>query len=229
MPKTEIVRASRGANIPSKSKTTIGRVLRVCSLKCVAKPLRLLLCGFSLVGTITLLSATALTSEPVHTLVSSSDQTQVVTSMGVVRGTVHDGVREFKGIPYAAPPTGELRWKLPQPLKPWKGILDASQYGNQCPQLSRYGLTEAAYNEDCLFLNVTTPEVRGQATAKLPVIVWIHGGAFVGGSSSLYPLAHMAQSGDIVMVSLNYRLGAFGFMGHPAFDSDYDGSYGLED
>ena len=229
MPKAEIDYASRGTNIRSKNTATIGRVLRVCSLKCIAKPLLLLLCGFSLVETVTLVSATVLTSEPVQTPVSWSDQTQVVTSMGVVRGTVHDGVREFKGIPYAAPPTGELRWKPPQPVKPWKGILDASQYGNQCPQLLRYGLTEAAYNEDCLFLNVTTPVVHSQAAAKLPVIVWIHGGAFVGGSSSLYPLAHMALSGDMVVVSLNYRLGAFGFMGHPAFDRDYDGSYGLED
>src|ERR1035441_1759446 len=71
--------------------------------------------------------------------------------------------------------------------------------------------------------------MSGPAPVKLPVIVWIHGGAFVGGSSSLYPLAHLAVSGHLVVVSLNYRLGVFGFMGHPAFDRDYDGSYGLED
>ena len=228
MAKEEIVGESRGRS-QSKSMTTIQRRSRTCTLKRIAKPLLVLLCAFSLAQMMEPSHSAALTTESGPTRVSSSDQTLVGTSTGAVRGAVHDDFREFKGIPYAAPPTGKLRWKLPQPAKPWKGVLDATRYGSECPQLSRYGLTEAGYNEDCLFLNVTTPELRSPATVKLPVIVWIHGGAFVGGSSSLYPLAHLAVSGHLVVVSPNYRLGVFGFMGHPAFDRDYDGSYGLED
>jgi para-nitrobenzyl esterase len=138
-------------------------------------------------------------------------------------------VREFKGIPYATPPTGDLRWTLPQPASPWTGTLDATTYRSACPQVARYGLTEASDNEDCLYLNVTVPVTTGQPSRRRPVIVWIHGGAFVGGSSALYPLDHMARSGGAVVVSLNYRLGVFGFMAHPAFDADHNGGYGLED
>lgn len=155
-------------------------------------------------------------------------QTVVMTDHGAVRGAIRDGVREFKGIPYAAPPTGELRWKLPQPLKPWTGTLDATKYGSACPQLGRYNLTEPSENEDCLHINVTAP-YSGKPEPKRPVIVWIHGGAFVGGSSALYPLDTMAKSGDAVVVSMNYRLGVFGFMPHPQFDKDDNGGYGLED
>src|SRR4051794_23473630 len=81
----------------------------------------------------------------------------IVTEAGAVQGVVSNGVLEFKGIPYAAPPIGELRWKMPQAAKAWSGTLDASKYSSACPQLSRYGLTEASYNEDCLYLNVTVP------------------------------------------------------------------------
>jgi para-nitrobenzyl esterase len=151
----------------------------------------------------------------------------VMTDSGPARGIVRDATHEFLGIPYAAPPTGNLRWALPQPAKPWTKTLDASAFRNGCPQVARYGLTEAGYNEDCLFVNVVVPAAPVQN--KRPVIVWIYGGAFVGGSSALYPLAHMATSGDVVVVSFNYRLGVFGFMSHPAFESAYDGSYGIED
>jgi para-nitrobenzyl esterase len=153
----------------------------------------------------------------------------ITTSYGPVRGVIHDGVREFRGIPYAAPPVGVPRWALPQPPAPWTSIRDASQYGNACPQVSRYGLTEESDTENCLTLNVTTPWNGAAPAKKLPVMVWIHGGAFVGGSSALYPLAHLAQAGGIVVVSLNYRLGVFGFMAHPAFGKAHDGGYGLED
>jgi para-nitrobenzyl esterase len=151
----------------------------------------------------------------------------VKTDSGVVRGIVRDATREFLGIPYAAPPTGKLRWALPQPAKPWATTLDATVFRNGCPQVARYGLTEAGYNEDCLFVNVVVP--AAPAHNKRPVIVWIYGGAFVGGSSALYPLAHMATGGDVVVVSFNYRLGVFGFMSNPAFEVTYDGSYGIED
>jgi para-nitrobenzyl esterase len=137
---------------------------------------------------------------------------------------------QFKGIPYAAPPSGDLRWARPQAPKPWSGIREASKYGNACPQLSRYGAAEASYNEDCLYLNVSVPYASAAKDRRLrPVLVWIHGGAFVGGSSALYPLDFMTTSGDLVAVSLNYRLGVFGFMAHPSFDGAWNGGLGLED
>ena len=154
----------------------------------------------------------------------------VMTGAGAVRGVVHDGVRQFKGIPYAAAPVGDRRWTLPRPARRWIGTWDASKYRSACPQISRYGLTEASADEDCLHLNVTVPYQNARdLVRKRPVIVWIHGGAFVGGSSALYPLDHLAKSGDVVVVSLNYRLGVFGFMPHPAFARDHNGGYGLED
>jgi para-nitrobenzyl esterase len=160
----------------------------------------------------------------------AADPTLVATDKGVVRGVLRDGVREFKGIPYAAAPTGRLRWRLPQPAHRWTDVLDASQHRSACPQVSRYGLTEASADEDCLHVNVTVPHTGpDDLKRKRAVIVWIHGGAFVGGSSALYPLAHLAKSGDVVVVSLNYRLGVFGFMAHPGFGRVHNGGYGLED
>lgn len=168
------------------------------------------------------------TVHPARAQKAGPDQAVVRTASGPVRGVIHDGLREFKGIPYAQPPVGDLRWKLPKPVTPWKDVRDASKYGSACPQVSRYGLTEASNDEDCLTLNITAP-YGGKPARRKPVFVWIHGGAFVGGSSALYPLGNLAKSGDMVVVSLNYRLGVFGFMAHPGFDKDYNGGYGLKD
>jgi len=177
--------------------------------------------------------AAAILCADVHALRAADatpDPVVVMTDKGAVRGAIRDGVREFKGIPYALPPVGELRWDLAKPAAAWTGTLDATQYKSACPQVSRYGLTEASNNEDCLYLNVTAPYAgKPEPGRKRAVIVWLHGGAFVGGSSALYPLDTMAKSGDVVVVSMNYRLGAFGFMAHPAFDADHNGGYGLED
>ena len=155
----------------------------------------------------------------------------VMTDRGAVRGLARNGVREFKGIPYAAAPVGVLRWQIPQERRPWAGILDATKFGNSCPQAARYGLTEASYEEDCLSLNITIPGVNPipATSKKLPVLVWIYGGAFVGGSSALYPLDHMAKIGNVIVVSINYRIGVLGFMAHPAFDRETDGDYGQAD
>ncbi|MEM5786674.1 MAG: carboxylesterase family protein, partial [Syntrophobacteraceae bacterium] len=161
---------------------------------------------------------------PLKAADSLADPTVVMTDKGAVRGMIRNGVREFKGIPYAQPPIGELRWSLPAEASPWNGVLDATKYGNACPQAERYG------NEDCLFLNVSVPySDKSDLERKRAVIVWIHGGAFVGGSSALYPLDYMAKSGDVIVVSMNYRLGIFGFTAHPSFDADHNGGYGLED
>lgn len=159
-----------------------------------------------------------------------SAPTVVVTDKGPVRGKLGNGVIEFKGIPYAMPPTGDLRWENAQPPAAWTDVLEATEYRSACPQVARYGLTEASSDEDCLHLNVTVPTARDMsAERKLPVIVWIHGGAFVGGASSLYPLDYLARGGNVVVVSLNYRLGVFGWMPHPAFPADHNGGLGLED
>jgi len=157
----------------------------------------------------------------------ASDPTLVVTANGAVRGVINNGLREFKGIPYAKPPSGDLRFELPQPAAAWTGTLDASAYKSACPQAKRYGIPESSANEDCLTLNITAPAMVPER--KRAVMVWIHGGAFVGGSSALYPLGRMATMGDLVMVSMNYRLGVFGFTAHPAFGADHNGGYGLED
>ncbi len=168
--------------------------------------------------------------EPLRAAEAAFDPSIVTTDKGAVRGVIRDGVREFKGIPYAQPPIGELRWSLPREASAWTGVLDATKYKNACPQLERYGIPESSDNEDCLHINVTVPyKDKSDLERKRAVIVWLHGGAFVGGSSALYPLDYMAKSGDVVVVSMNYRLGIFGFTAHPAFEADHNGGYGLED
>ena len=146
------------------------------------------------------------------------------TPQGPLRGVVRNGVIEVRGIPYARKPE---RWSPPQPAGNWKEILDAGSFCPACPQLARFGLTEASDAEDCLSLNVSRPLSipKGQ---RLPVLVWIHGGAFVGGSSNLYRLDALARR-NLVVVSPNYRLGVLGFMPHPAFDQGSNGNLGLMD
>jgi para-nitrobenzyl esterase len=161
-----------------------------------------------------------------------ADPLRVTTDLGVLRGAEGAGVQEFKGIPFALPPIGDLRFSPPRPQTRWGDTLDATKYRSPCPQVSRFGQTDASDNEDCLYLNVTVPAprspTRGVQHGK-PVIVWIHGGAYVGGSADIYPLDYFARLGDVIIVSINYRLGVFGFMAHPAFDPAHNGSLGLED
>lgn len=165
---------------------------------------------------------------------AEQEPTVVATDKGDVEGVIEDGVRAFKGIPFALPPTGEFRWAMPQPAKPWgkKGEvpkLPGLAYGSACPQPQRYGIPEYSNNEDCLTINVSTPATKAENGAKRPVFVWIHGGGFVGGSSALYKLDAFVKAGDMVVVSFNYRVGVFGFMAHPGFDEESNGGYGLED
>ena len=165
---------------------------------------------------------------------SAADPRLVMTASGPVQGFAHDGVREYRGIPYAAAPVGNLRFELPAPVQPWTAVRKATAYGSPCAQVARYGLTEASDAEACLFLNVAVPKiagpkVAGQGGKPLPVMVWLHGGAFVGGSGTLYPLDYLARRGQMVVVSVNYRLGPLGFMTHPAFGAAHNGAYALED
>jgi len=153
---------------------------------------------------------------------------------GRVSGVAANGVVSFKGIPFAAPPVGALRWKAPQPVKPWTGVKEASKFGASCmqdPMFARLFGAPPEMSEDCLYLNVWTPAKA--ASDALPVMVWIYGGGFVGGQTSvpLYDGTKLAEKG-VVLVSVAYRLGAFGFLAHPELSRESgkgSGNYGLQD
>jgi para-nitrobenzyl esterase len=141
----------------------------------------------------------------------------VQVQSGVLQGVaLAGGESAFKGIPYAAPPIGERRWEPPQAPAPWKGVRDASQFQGAClqPPQGWNNTLLATASEDCLYLNVWTPNL--DRSARLPVMVWIHGGAFVGGAGTdaMFDGASLAAQG-VVLVTLNYRLGVFGFLAHP--------------
>ncbi len=152
----------------------------------------------------------------------------VTTASGPVQGKDGDNVRSFLGIPYAAPPVGDLRWKAPVAPEPWVEPRDATQFSNICPQQDM-GLpaTPGTQSEDCLYLNVWTPN---PVPKKAPVMVWIHGGAFVvnAASNDAFHGANMARASGVVVVSMNYRLGVSGFLSHPSLGSNA-GNYGLMD
>ncbi len=143
------------------------------------------------------------------------------TNLGTVQGSVADGVAAFRGIPYAAPPVGALRWRPPQPATPWQDTRNATAFGPSCMQ-TRVPFTPAPgeLSEDCLTLNVWTPAEH--SGARLPVMVWIHGGGFFNGTSAagLYDGAGFARQG-VILVSMNYRLGRFGFFAHPALTKEH--------
>jgi para-nitrobenzyl esterase len=150
------------------------------------------------------------------------------TANGPVRGLANGAVNEFLGIPYAAPPVGALRWQPPQPPANWPGVRDATQFASHCPQPpGPFG--QGSTSEDCLHLNVFTPSHR-RAGSHFPVMVWIHGGALVTGESNDYDPTTLAADG-VTVVTINYRLGALGFLAHPALAdaSGQSGDYGLMD
>jgi para-nitrobenzyl esterase len=160
---------------------------------------------------------------------------RVTTASGVVEGTTAPGgVRIFRGIPFAAPPVGDLRWKPPQAVKPWDGEREAKTFAPAPVQKSFLDALIGApknQSEDCLYLNVWTP--ARDAGERLPVMVWIHGGAFVSGTTSmpLYDGARLAEKG-VVVVSVAYRVGPLGFLAHPGLSHEgggVSGNYGLID
>jgi para-nitrobenzyl esterase len=157
----------------------------------------------------------------------------VRTDHGLVRGLRQHGAREFLGIPYAAPPTGANAWRPPQPFPPWQGVRPATKPGHDCAQVGSLetGVPATSTFEDCLFLNVYTPP-REQGRL-LPVMLWIHGGAFVGGAGRIYDGAVLAARHHVIVVTINYRLSAFGFLALPSLDAESpdssSGNYGLMD
>ncbi|MGB9067744.1 MAG: carboxylesterase/lipase family protein [Candidatus Acidiferrales bacterium] len=169
-----------------------------------------------------------------HT-VQAQEPKPVRTAAGPVQGTVEDGLAIYRGIPFAAPPLGDLRWRAPQPHAPWTDVLQAGKFAPACMQvpivMPALGLDALTVNEDCLYLNVWTPAKTPKD--KLPVMVWIYGGGFTIGGTSLgqYDGKNLAKKG-VILVSIAYRLGPFGFLASPELtreQSGHSGNYGLLD
>ena len=177
---------------------------------------------------------------------SQSDSYTVKVDGGSIKGVPSqaEGVAVFKGIPYAAPPVGELRWKKPQPVVAWKGVRDCSEFGNISIQLGHdegsfywkefYYMGFPTQSEDCLYLNIYAPALSvNDRSAKLPVAMWVHGGAFHNGYSN-----EITMDGDawaergVILVTINYRLGLMGFLNHPELTQEgggTSGGYGMYD
>jgi para-nitrobenzyl esterase len=163
---------------------------------------------------------------------SRASTTNPVVSVdgGTIRGAAMSGLNVFRGVPYAAAPTGNLRWRPPAPPVAWQGVRDATQFGTSCPQVPS-SFSTGPYDENCLFLNVYTKSRHGDDGEGLPVLVWIHGGGYTQGDGRGFDGTKLAQDG-IVVVTINYRLGALGFLAHPALASQPGGpagNYGLMD
>jgi para-nitrobenzyl esterase len=187
----------------------------------------MLLSAAALVGGISA-SSVALAADP------EANGPTIKTTEGKVRGFSEGGVDIFLGIPYAAPPVGNLRWKAPEPPAS-HGLLKAVKFGNTCPQVTELGAFAgpASTTEDCLYLNVFSTDAGKKATPK-PVIVWIHGGGFVDGESNDYDATKLAKGAnkgqETVVVTINYRLGLLGYLSHPALNKGKAwGNYGILD
>ena len=172
----------------------------------------------------------------VSTIAIAADTKPVKVTGGLIEGVADNGLRTFEGVPFAAPPVGDLRWRAPAPLKAWRGVKHTTAFAPECIQNqarnASLGLQIMPISEDCLYLNVWTP--AKSAKAHLPVMVWIYGGGFAAGGTSLpmYDGAALARRG-VVVVSLAYRLNAFGFLAHPELSAETkdhaSGLYGIQD
>lgn len=169
-----------------------------------------------------------------HVFANDTDAPRIATSPGEIQGVRTEEAVAFLGVPYAAPPIGEMRWKPAAPIKPWEGVLKADAYGPLCPQVLReeivgfmVGIGEASIDEDCLTLNVHAPQAEDGAD-KRPVLVYIHGGGFVSGGSAMGDPNVWTREG-FVYVSFNYRLGALGFFSHPSLDPEIGTNFALTD
>jgi para-nitrobenzyl esterase len=162
-------------------------------------------------------------------LAIGAEAAPIATTEGPVEGVSKNGVTQFLGIPFAKPPVGSLRWMPPQRSAKWSAVRKADKFGPTCAQITTLGpfAGPANANEDCLTLNVFTPDTK----ARLPVVVWIHGGGYVDGESNDYDASRLATQGKLVIVTINYRLNLFGFLAHPALDKEGHafGNYGVMD
>jgi len=171
-----------------------------------------------------------------HSTTTNAVNETIRVEGGLISGVTEEGVRSYKGIPFAAPPVGDWRWKPPQPVLKWEGVRNCDAFGPECPQApypagSIYALPPQKQSEDCLFLNVWTAAKEGE---KLPVMVWIHGGSLTRGSGSnrVYDGTSFAKKG-VVLVTINYRLGPLGYLAHPELTAESpqhsSGNYGVLD
>ncbi|MFS0695821.1 carboxylesterase/lipase family protein [Streptomyces nitrosporeus] len=194
--------------------------------------------GSLVLGTVTAMGTTgaAAATGPSSPTVSEAvtapgraEPVRVRTDKGVVRGRVAEDARTFQGIPYAAPPTGPGRWAPPAPARRWDGVRDATEPGSACPQTGSIGpLGPHSETEDCLFVNVTTP--RTAAARPRPVMVYLHGGDHTDGEGAMHGANRLASRGDVVVVTVNYRLGALGYLAHPELEKNGEsGNYGFLD
>ncbi|MEB3029951.1 carboxylesterase/lipase family protein [[Mycobacterium] nativiensis] len=194
-----------------------------------SRPRRALRVGAAALAVIAVLAAGCARSDgassqsgvPAHAVALNTDV--VRTAAGLLRGTVGPDHRLFQGIPYAAPPVGPLRWQPPAPMPAWPGVREAVKRGPWCVQPDAAEVDPIS--EDCLTLNVWTP--TGSAAEPLPVMVWIHGGSFMRGAGDIYHAQRLAVRGRIIVVTINYRLGALGFLADSALGEA--GNYGLAD
>jgi para-nitrobenzyl esterase len=157
-------------------------------------------------------------------LLSSGEPVTVPLSSGAVRGRGLEGHLSFRGIPYAAPPVGERRWRAPAPVVPWSGVRDATAPGTPAPQLARSFADVTALDEDCLTLDVTVPAAPGTGR---PVLVWLHGGGGTNGSTAGHDPRRLAITGDVVVVAPHSRLGVLACFGYPGLANG--GTFGLQD
>ena len=177
-----------------------------------------------------LLAMTSGCSQPAES-VTPTDALTVQTQTGLLHGKLEGNSRVFLGIPYAASPAGEMRWRAPLPALEWEGLREAAEFGPSCMQAAKN--RNNPQSEDCLFLNVWAPAASPEKLR--PVLVWIHGGGFTVGSGSIPMLngLRLSEAGDIVVVNFNYRLGALGFYASPALDAESSlhssGAFGLLD
>lgn len=186
-----------------------------------------------LLTTLFLVAAIAASCAPAATpSVSGALENPIQIDSGLVSGTVTDGLSIYKGIPFATPPVGNLRWKPPQPAAPWQGVRQCTEFGPVPHQWAALGPPPKDSNEDCLYLNIWTPAEK--RSDRLPVMVWLYGGGFRfgSGSTSLYDGVNLARHG-VIVVTLNYRVGTLGFIAHPLLSKESEhnasGNYGILD
>jgi para-nitrobenzyl esterase len=187
-------------------------------------PKRALLPAAAALLAATTVSAAATTARPAQT------GNLVRTAAGTLRGVVTDSYRAFNGIPYAKPPVGDLRWQPPQPTASWTGTRNATRPGSDCVQTAvAWRPAAASTQEDCLYLNVWTPP-RATGGSALPVAVWFHGGGSINGAGRDFEPISMVRTGNLLVVTVNYRLGAIGYLTLPELDAERtSGNYGLLD